>query len=297
VRHRLPFRLIAGLLMDLARLRVCAGGIVKQVKRLARWLDGRYRDLIRRMRASPHVHADRSGNWRLPRDETGWRIDGRNCWLWAFTDPTFTLYHVDASRGGKVPLRLLGRAFGGTTVCDFYGAYNALGGDKQRCLTHLVREVRELTEADTTFAACPLSRRLMRWCTEALRLKKQWTTLDDDRYELCASRLEDRLDALARAEQWDHPDAKRLATRLTRHRQELTRFLWDEKLDGTNNAAERALRPAVVMRKVTGGSRSAGGARAWARLASLLRTADQQGLGVFEATQQLVREYWASGGR
>jgi hypothetical protein len=51
------------------------------------------------------------------------------------------------------------------------------------------------------------------------------------------------------------------------------------------------------MRKVTGGSRSAGGARAWARLASLLRTADQQGLGVFEATQQLVREYWASGGR
>lgn len=286
VRHRLPFRRIAELVMDLSELRQCAGGIVKQIKRLARWLEGKYRDLVRRMRASPHVHAD----------ETGWRIDGRNFWLWAFTDPTFTLYHVDASRGGKVPLKLLGKAFGGTTVCDFYGAYNALNGKKQRCLTHLMREVRELTEADTTFAACPLSRRLMRWCKEALRLKKQWTTLDDNRYELCASRLEDRLDGLAHAE-WDHPDAKRLGVRLTRHRTELTRFLWDEELDGTNNAAERALRPAVVMRKITGGSRSTAGAQAWAKLASLLRTADQQGLGVFEATQKLVMEYWASGGR
>ena len=48
----------------------------------------------------PYVHVD----------ETGWRMDGRNFWLWAFTDPTFTLYHVDESRGGKVPLKLLGEA-------------------------------------------------------------------------------------------------------------------------------------------------------------------------------------------
>ena len=51
------------------------------------------------------------------------------------------------------------------------------------------------------------------------------------------------------------------------------------------------------MRKVTGGSRSMAGAAAWAKVASLLRTADQQGLGVFEATQKLVMEYWASAGR
>jgi hypothetical protein len=90
VRHRLPFRRVAQLLTDLPGLRVSAAAavIVKQVKRLARWLDGRYRDLVCRMRASPHVHAD----------ETGWRVDGRNGWLWAFTDPTSTLHHVDESR-------------------------------------------------------------------------------------------------------------------------------------------------------------------------------------------------------
>lgn len=289
VRHRLPFRQIAQLLMDLPGLRVSAGGIVKQVKRLARWLEGKYQELIRRMRSSEHVHAD----------ETGWRIDGRNFWLWAFTDPTFTLYHVDQSRGGKVPLRLLGKAFGGTLVADFYSAYNRVGGKngkRQRCLPHLMREVKDLNEQDATFADCPLSRRLLRWCKESLRLKKRWDELPDAQYDLAASRLEDRLDRLI-AGPWEQADAKRLCKRLQRHRSELTRFLWDQKLEGTNNAAERALRPAVVMRKITGGSRSKDAAAAWAKLASLLRTADQRGLGVFDATKKLVMEYWEGGGR
>lgn len=286
VRHRLPYRQIAQLLSDLPGLYVSPGGIVKQVKRLARWLDEKYRDLIRRMRASPYVHAD----------ETGWRIDGRNFWLWVFTDPTFTLYHVDESRGGKVPLKLLGRAFDGTVIADFYSAYNRVNGKKQRCLTHLMRELRELKAADRRFADCPLSRRLMRWCREALRLKKRQAELaqaDDERKVL---RLEARLDELVRS-RWEHADATRLCQRLRRHRQEMTRFLWEAELDGTNNAAERALRPAVVMRKITGGSRSNEGAAAWAKLASLVRTADQRGLGVYDATRRLVLEYWQRGGR
>jgi transposase len=286
VRHRLPLRQIARLLMDLPGLHVSAAGIVKQLKRLAKWLESKYQDLIRRMRASPHVHAD----------ETGWRIDGRNFWLWAFTDPTFTLYHVDESRGGKVPLKLLGKAFGGTVIADFYSAYNRLNGHKQRCLTHLLREIKELSEEQTSFAACPLSRRLSRWCKQALRLKKCWGELSKRVYERRALRLEDRLDELI-AEPWQQADARRLCKRLRRHRQELTRFLWDEKLEGDNNAAERALRPVVILRKITGGSRSEAGAAALMKLASLVRTADQRGLGVYEATQKLIVEYWATGGR
>jgi len=286
VRMRLPFRQIAQLLQDLPGLGVSPGGIVKQVQRLARWLEGKYQDLLRQMRASDQVHVD----------ETGWQIDGKNFWLWAFTDPTFTLYHVDASRGGKVPLKMLGKSYDGTVVADFYSAYNRLHADKQRCLVHLMREVRELEEKDPTFADCPLSRKLMRWCKEALRLKKRWQELPDNVYEMKASRLEDRLDELTRGT-WENAHAARLCKRLTRHREELTRFLWEEKLEGTNNAAERALRPAVVMRKITGGSRSEAGAAAWAKLASLIRTSDQRNLGVFDATKKLVTDYWARAGR
>lgn len=284
IRHRLPFRQIAQLLMDLPGLRVSAGAIVKQIKRLARWLEGKYQELIRHLRASEHVNGD----------ETAWRIDGRNFWLWAFTNPTFTLYHVDQSRGGKVPLKLLGKSFDGTLSSDFYSAYDKLPGRKQRCLAHLMRELRELSEADRSFADCPMSRKLMRWCREALGLKNQWEQFKGPDYDRKARRLEDRLEKLA-AEKWEHPDALRLGKRLGRYRTQLTAFLWDAKLEGTNNAAERALRPAVVMRKITGGSRSEAGAAAWAMLASLLRTADQRGLGVYDATQKLILDYWESG--
>lgn len=281
VRHRLPFRQIAQILKDLPGMQLSAAALVKQIQRLARWLDEKYQELIARMRASPHVHVD----------ETGWRIDGRNFWLWAFTDPTFTLYHVDESRGGKVPLRLLGHAYGGVVVADFYSAYNGLAAPKQRCLVHLLREVKEAGAADAAFKATRFARQLRRWCQDALALKAQRPQVKQGEYERKTARLEHRLQKLTQPDD-THADVQRLAKRLVRHRTELTRFLYDANLEGTNNRAERALRPAVVMRKITGGSRSQTGAQAWAKLASLMATADQRRLGVFDATKKLITEYW-----
>ena len=73
-----------------------------------------------------------------------------------------------------------------------------------------------------------------------------------------------------------------------RYRAELTRFLQEKQVDGTNDAAERALRPAVIMRKITGGNRSTDGDKTWVTLASLLRTADQQNVGVYPAMLQFL---------
>jgi transposase len=286
VRHRLPFRQIAQVLKDLPGLAISAAGLVKQLKRLARWLDGKYQELIQRMRASPHVHVD----------ETGWRIDGRNFWLWAFTDPTFTLYHVDESRGGKVPLKLLGQAFGGTVVADFYSAYNQLAAPKQRCLVHLLREVKETGEADAAFQQTSFARKLRRWCKDALKLKDWRKKLKKAEYQSKTAHLEHRLAALASSAD-PHPEVERLTKRLVRHREELTRFLYEKALEGTNNRAERALRPAVVMRKITGGNRSQSGAAAWAKLASLMATADQRKLGVYDATKKLITDYWETARR
>jgi hypothetical protein len=81
--------------------------------------------------------------------------------------------------------------------------------------------------------------------------------------------------------------------RLIKYRNKLTPFLHHAELDGTNNAAERALRPAVVMRKITGGSRSAQGAKAWSILASVMRTAQQQGRDVLDTLKTLLKAEWA----
>jgi transposase len=306
VVHRLPLRQVSAVLANLQGLGVCAGAVSRQLRRLAGWLDPYYGRVLLALRASPRVNAD----------ETGWRTDGRNGFLWTVTGPRHTLYHVDDGRGGRVIERLLGGAFDGTLSCDFYAAYARLDCPKQRCNAHLLRELDDTARDGPAFAAGMFYRRCKRIVKDMLRLKRRWDELDDDTYTRRACRLEDRLDRLLaeteaaakrdrdrdRDRDGDRdrdrdrdvePHAARLAKRLRKHRAELTRFLWDRELDGTNNAAERALRPAVVMRKVTGGSRSKAGAEAWAKLATLMRTAGQQGRNVLETVKQLLVEHWA----
>ena len=86
------------------------------------------------MRCAPIVHAD----------ETGWRIDGRNCRLWTITSDDKTVFHVDKSRGGTVIQSLLGKAFGGTLVSDFYSAYSKMDCKKQKRLAHLLQRIERI---------------------------------------------------------------------------------------------------------------------------------------------------------
>jgi transposase len=286
VCYRLPLRQITGLFAQLPGLKLSAGAIVKQLKRLAKWLEGQYDRLKLALRAAGVVHAD----------ETGWRVNGKNGYLWTLTNATHTLYHVDRSRGAKVIVGLLGRSFGreggGKLVSDFYSAYDQLGGTQQKCLTHLLRELRDITAKRPQLKGHPFFKGCKKLARDMLKLKGDRPNLPVDDYQRRVKRLEKRLDRL-KDQPWDDADARRLAKRLIKYRDKLTPFLHHAELDGTNNAAERALRPAVVMRKITGGSRSPHGAKAWSILASVMRTAQQQGRDVLDTLKTLLKAEWA----
>ncbi|HXE54842.1 MAG TPA: IS66 family transposase, partial [Tepidisphaeraceae bacterium] len=286
VCYRMPLRQITRLFAHLPGMRLSPGAIVKQIKRLGRWLQKQYHRLQLVLRAAGVVHAD----------ETGWRIDGKNGYLWTLTNARHTLYHVDRSRGGDVIVRLLGKAFGSmkdqTLISDFYGVYDQFGGPQQKCLTHLLRELRDTIAKRPELASHEFFRRCRQLIQQMLKLKKQREALGESNYTHRVELIEKRLEGLARMD-WADPDAERLGKRLYKYRAKLTWFLHDSRVDGTNNAAERALRPAVVMRKITGGSRSASGAKAWSILASVVRTAEQQGKNVLETIKTLLRAEWA----
>lgn len=286
VCYRLPLRQITALFAQLPGLKLSASAIVKQLKRLARWLEGQYERLKLVLRAAGVVHAD----------ETGWRTNGRNGYLWTLTNTTHTLYHVDRSRGGKVIVGLLGKSFGreggGKLVSDFYSAYDQLGGVQQKCLTHLLRELRDTIAKRPELKNHPFFKRCKALVQAMLRLKHQQTTLGKKNYAHQVQLLEARLAKLKESKS-DDADAHRLAKRLRKYHDKLTPFLHHADLDGTNNAAERALRPAVVMRKITGGSRSPSGAKAWSILASIMRTAQQQGRDVLDTIKTLLKAQWA----
>ena len=82
VVHRLPFGQVVSVLAGLSGLTVSRGGVARQLRRLGDWLDPYYERVKLALRASPRVNGD----------ETGWRTDGRNGYLWAVTDPRHTLY-------------------------------------------------------------------------------------------------------------------------------------------------------------------------------------------------------------
>jgi transposase len=285
VCYRMPLRQITALFQQLG-LKLCPGAIAKQLQRMSRWLHGQYHRLQLSLRLAAVVHAD----------ETSWRTNGRNGYIWTLTNANHTLYHIDRSRGGKVIADLLGSDFGAdgqaTLISDFYSAYQQFAGSQQKCLAHLLRELKDSATRRPELAAHSFFKRSRRLIKEMLKLKTQRQQLRPAQYEHRVSLLERRLRKLGQ-ERWDDDDADRLATRLRKYGGQLTTFLHKPEVDATNNAAERALRPGVVMRKISGGSRSAAGARAWAILASVMRTAQQQGRDVMATIQDLLKAEWS----
>jgi hypothetical protein len=232
-------------------------------------------------------------------DETGWRTNGQNGYLWTINTPDHTLYHIDKSRGAKVIAELLGKAFGRdgqgksqTLVSDFYSVYDQFDGPQQKCLVHLLRELRDTVAKYPELVDHTFFKRCKELVQDMLGLKKRWNEIEAQDYQQKVQQIEQRLADLA-GKSWNHPQADRLSKRLKKYQSKLTTFLHHKEVDGTNNAAERAIRPAVVMRKITGGSRSEGGAKAWAILASVMRTAEQQGRDVFETIKTLIRAEWS----
>jgi hypothetical protein len=278
----LPYRKVSRVLGDLCGLTVSHGALVKQVRRLGGWLGESADAIERRLRAGVYVNAD----------ETGWRIGGVSHWLFTLTNPDCTLYRFDKRRSSAVVRRVLGERYAGTVVSDFLPTYNKLPYKAQKCVPHLLRDIERTAERNPAFAAGPFRKKLKRAAKDLLRLKARWDDYGDDAYCMRASRLADRLDYLAKTRSHD-PDVTRLANRLKRHAGGLAAFLLVKDLPGDNNAAERAIRPAVVIRKISGGHRGGTTATAAAVVMSVLRTARQQGKNLLATVKHLVQRHLA----
>jgi transposase len=286
VCYRLPLGQITSLYQQLPGLKISPGGITKQLQRLGGWLEGQYERLKLSLRLAGVVHAD----------ETGWRTNGRNGYLWTLSNKDCTLYHIDRSRGGKVIKDLLGEGFGadgkGTLVSDFYSVYDQFDCSQQKCLAHLLNELKETTKRRPELLGHAFFKKCGRLIKAMLKLKERKQEFTEEAYIHQVKLLEKRLAKLGEGS-WGDEDADRLTARLHKYRDKLTTFLHKEEVEGTNNLAERALRPAVVARKISGGSRSEKGAKAWAILASVMRTAQQQGRDVVQTIQTLLKGKWA----
>ena len=244
-------------------LSLTPGGLTQAVQRIAGRLEPMRDELIGQLRGSSAVNAD----------ETSWWLANRQGWLWVFTDPTTTLYRIDDSRGREVVLDVLGEGFRGTLISDCLASYERLPYRMHKCYAH---HLKAIAEALKRYPRSLYLQELRAALKAAMCLKTLKAVLPEAEWRQRRIRLEQSVDALLRAPP-PEPMAAKVANRLLKRRQHLFTFLDHEEVDATNNRAERALRSAVIARKLSCGHRSRAGANAFEILASVTETARQRG--------------------
>lgn len=251
----------ADLLEQWYGLNLSRAGALGHVVWAGKLFDPVVRKLCEILRSEPVIHAD----------ETGWRINGKNVWVWCFCNPRLALFLVDKHRSAAVVKQTLGDSIAGVLVTDFYAAYHALNCRKQKCLAHLLRELHTLRDESPRAAVKNYLQPLMTLLQDAIALGKNRPALSAKAFETARKHLEGRLDTLIFTAP-RQADCRRINQRLVRHRFDLLRFLEVAEVPPDNNLGERDIRSVAAARSDGGVNRSASGAQAFANLKSIIRT-------------------------
>jgi transposase len=202
-------------------------------------------------------------------DETGVRIEGCNAYHWVFRCAAAVVHHASPTRGAIVVRTVMDGHRPEVWCSDRYSAQQGHADAHQTCLAHLARDVAYADEV----SADVLPSRLKLWLHRAFALAEEVATLAASTLARKRRALERSLDdILATPTSCDL--ARDLQSKVRRARHQLLTFAhWPGMVEATNNACERALRPAVIQRKVTNGYRAMWAAEGEADIRTVVDTA------------------------
>lgn len=261
-RLGLTTRGVCRLFEQLFHLKLTPGGLTQALHRVSDQLQPAFNQLITDLRRQ-------NGVWV---DETSWYVGEPSWWLWTFTTPELTVYHVDKSRGRDVVLDMLGPDFTGVLTSDCLASYENLPYRMHKCYAHHLKAI----AAASADEPCEYLSQLRAILHAAMYLQAHRGDLSPPDWAEKRRNLEHNADQLL----WrttPPAGAAKVAERIRKRRRHLFTFLDDEILEATNNRAERSLRPAVIARKLSCGNKTPRGKQTWETLASLAATCHQRG--------------------
>lgn len=261
----MPFDKVREHLLDLG-LHVSTSTLVRAMERIGVRGQATFEALLNEVLSQDVLHID----------ETGWSVDGKPCWLWVISGVGATVYFVRETRGSCEVEDFL-KDFAGVLVTDGAKAYDKLGKTLTRalCLLHLQRNARELSASQTRGAVC-VPRALDEWFGRVIELVGRRAKMDPDDWRAKSSELQTELEQVFLGCKPTNEANRSMIERIVTWQDAILRCLRDERVPATNNHGERQIRPAVVLRKRGGCSRSERGARTYEILTSLLVTARQR---------------------
>ena len=221
-------------------------------------------------------------------DETGWRVAAHLEWLWVCVSAEVTIYAILPGRGFAQAASILGEDYAGFLNHDGWQPYyRFVDAFHQTCLSHLIRRCKDMIETASAWAA-RFPQAVMQTLLEGLTLRDRYQREEISWHglQVATGLLAAHMERLL-AKTFRDPANRRLAKHLRHEQPWLFTFLHCPGIEATNNAAERALRPAVVARKTWGGNRTENGAKTQQILISILTTCRQQGKDSFDRITEL----------
>lgn len=274
-RFRDPFNKIKERLSTYYNINISEGTLALMLSKAKKWLGPKYDEILVEIRGSPVKHAD----------ETGWRVGGENWWLWTGVTPKSTYYTIEESRGGGVAKDML-EGSKGVLIRDDYAAYQKLALPQQSCWAHPLRIGHDLSHyANATDEVKKLHKKL-KVLFDLLSEDITRPFNKEERKQFYEWYREDLKKIIAIP--FQSSDAKKLQTRIRNQNTNLLTALLYEGVPLTNNAAERAIRPMVVTRKISGGSKTPKGAKIHAVNMSVIETIVKRKLPLLDTLQNYL---------
>jgi transposase len=281
----IPVRKVPAVLHVLTGVQLTQGALTQDARRRAKGVVGQaYEELRAAVPAAPVVHTD----------DTGWRVGGEPAHLMVFATDAATVYQIRPRHRHQEVQEVIPTDYPGTMVTDRGPSYDAQAFDnvrQQKCLAHVQRSISHVLETKTG-RACDFGEGLKGLLQEALQGwhgHRAGTVAD---FRTAAKAVQEELTYQLRDRRLHDPDNHRLLNELGWHhdRGNLVRFLEDPRIEPTNHRAERALRPAVIARKVSQCSKNGAGAQAFEAFTSVVQTLAKQGTAyLVEGLSQLFR--------
>jgi len=223
-------------------------------------------------------------------DETPTKQGPDKAWLWTTVAATFTVFTLRTTRAATVLTELLGTAYAGVVNCDrakMYYSQERL----QWCWAHLKRDFQALIDSGDGVKK-RLGHDLMRPTRKLFRLWARYRdgTLTRVGFQRLMKPIRQEINALLLRGAFAGIG---MAEELSNHRDWLWTFVDVEGVEPTNNASERALRHAVIWRKLSFGTQSAAGSRFVETLLTVVETCRQQSRNVFAFVTNTVEAHFA----
>jgi transposase len=276
-RLRTPLARIREFLRHHYGFAVTEGGIQGILHRLKERFTPQYQQILKEIRKTKVKHAD----------ETSWRIEGQNAWVWLFATQKAAYYTIEETRGKGVPDWVLkGSAPGSVLVRDEYAVYRKQPMEQQSCWTHTLRVSRDAAgrpDASAEVSALHAELKAMFADVEMVIARPFMTAERRSAFV----RLQEQLTEIE-ARPYAHRDAQAVQTRIRNQHANLLTAVLHEDVPLTNNHAERQIRPMVVTRKISGGSRSPQGAATHAVNMSVLQTIALKGKPLMAELKKLL---------